>query len=263
MSIGARARPRILVVIIAVAALLVALVMPSVTGSSRALAVGASVAVTPTSGPQNSPITVSGDGFPSSTTLQIVFDQTTLGPITTSTTGTFTGPFIVPKDASIGLHPIYALGQPDRASTDFTVTPTSVHVNVTVGQAFTGLNGQEKTVFSPGDPIWYLVSMTNSGAAAEAVDFTWEGRAPNGRVIFHDTNVFPVQPGTSGIYSPGTIPQDAAPGSYVNQETVTVGGASEVRTSNFTVARSANLDPTNVGQAAKDAFGYCTAGISY
>ena len=123
MSIGARARPRILVVIIAVAALLVALVMPSVTGSSRALAVGASVVVTPTSGPQNSPITVSGDGFPSSTTLQIVFDQTTLGPITTSTTGTFTGPFTVPKDASIGLHPVYALGQPDRASTDFTVTP--------------------------------------------------------------------------------------------------------------------------------------------
>jgi hypothetical protein len=265
MSIGARARPRILVVIIAVAALLVALVMPSVTGSSRALAVGASVAVTPTSGPQNSPITVSGDGFPSSTTLQIDFDQTTLGMIPTSTTGTFTGSFKVPIDASIGLHPVYALGQPDRASTDFTVTPsgtpatpgapggtpappppTSVQPNVTVGQAFTGLDGKEKTLFYPGDRIWYLVSMTNSGAAAEAVDFTWDGYSttPAGRSIFHDKNIFSVQPGTFGVYSPGTIPQDAEPGSYENKETVIVGGGvPEVRTSKFTVIRTVTLNP--------------------
>src|SRR5664280_300059 len=76
MSIGARARPRILVVIIAVAALLVALVMPSVTGSSRALAQVSSVVINPTQGAPGVMITATGSNWVSGHHIQAIWDGT-------------------------------------------------------------------------------------------------------------------------------------------------------------------------------------------
>jgi len=129
MSIGARARPRILVVIIAVAALLVALVMPSVTGSSGALAQVSSVVINPTQGAPGVMITATGSNWVSGHHIQAIWDGTSgnyVGsPAVVNPDGSFTVTFSVPSDAAVGSHVVIFWDSEGRyfetASTPFTV----------------------------------------------------------------------------------------------------------------------------------------------
>ena len=129
MSIGARARSRILVVIIAVAALLLALVMPSVTGSSGALAQVSSVVINPTQGAPGVMITATGSNWVSGHHIQAIWDGTSgnyVGsPAVVNPDGSFTVTFSVPSDAAVGSHVVIFWDSEGRyfetASTPFTV----------------------------------------------------------------------------------------------------------------------------------------------
>jgi Cutinase len=173
MSIGARARSRILVVIIAVAALLLALVMPSVTGSSRALAQTSSAAINPTQGAPGTSVTGTGVNWPAGDHIQAVWDGTTgnyVGsPAVVNPDFSFTVTFSVPSDAAAGSHVVVFWDSEGRyfetASTPFTVdsnpSPSPSGGCAAPSHWLLGLHGMNE---GP--------SPTN--AAGETVESTWQ-----------------------------------------------------------------------------------------
>src|SRR2546421_313482 len=94
-----------------------------ISASPIALAAGASIKLSPTSGPPTSKVTVSGTGFGASETVAITFDTTSVGAATTSSTGAFSQNITVPKSALPGNHTVKATGQTSKltASAPFLV----------------------------------------------------------------------------------------------------------------------------------------------
>src|SRR5437588_8514731 len=90
--------------------------MLSISASSMALAAGASIKLSPTSGPPTSKVTVSGTGFGASEKVTITFDTTSVGAATTSSSGTFSQNIMVPKTALPGNHTVKATGQTSKLS---------------------------------------------------------------------------------------------------------------------------------------------------
>jgi hypothetical protein len=123
-----------------------------------------------------------------------------------------------------------------------TTAPLASANQLTVERAVTAQNNQEKTSFNPGDAIWYAVIVQNSGPPIR-VTFTWQAvnlavpgdSSQFDREIFSDKNTVTIQTGTYTVYSPGTVPSDAA-GPYWNKETVTFNGSTVAVQSTFSVA---------------------------
>ena len=85
-----------------------------ISASPIALAAGASIKLSPTSGPPTSKVTVSGTGFGASETVAITFDTTSVGAATTSSAGAFSQNITVPKSALPGNHTVKATGQTSK-----------------------------------------------------------------------------------------------------------------------------------------------------
>ena len=79
--------------------------------ASPAAAVTASITLKPSSGPPTSKVTVTGTGFGASETVAVGFSGTQRATATTSSTGTLSATFTVPKSALPGNHPVTATGQ--------------------------------------------------------------------------------------------------------------------------------------------------------
>ncbi|HEX6477894.1 MAG TPA: hypothetical protein VF043_03545 [Ktedonobacteraceae bacterium] len=94
-------------------------------------------------------------------------------------------------------------------------------------------NGQDKSNFVTGDAIQYTVLVRNTGNTAVTATFVLKTTGP--RQIFSWNEDVPVPPGFSGYYSPSAIPNDAPPGTYTLQVTVTTQGHSSTKTSQFAV----------------------------
>jgi hypothetical protein len=112
-------------------------------------------------------------------------------------------------------------------------------------------NGNDKINFVDGDPIQYTVIVTNSGSTTVTATFVFEATGP--RQIFSWKEDAPVPQGTHGFYSPSAVPNDAPPGTYTIQVTVTYNGQSSTKKSPFTVM----LTQTNKIWA-----GYATAALA-
>jgi outer membrane protein assembly factor BamB len=70
----------------------------------------ASITLKPGVGPPTSVVTVTGTGFGASETVAVDFSGTQVATATTSSTGTFSATFTVPKSALPGNHPVTATG---------------------------------------------------------------------------------------------------------------------------------------------------------
>jgi outer membrane protein assembly factor BamB len=100
-------RGRSLVVTLAAASAILAVGL----SASPAAAVTTSIALKPSSGPPTSKVTVTGTGFGASETVTVDFSGTQVATATTSSTGTFSTAFNVPKTELPGSYPVTATGQ--------------------------------------------------------------------------------------------------------------------------------------------------------
>jgi hypothetical protein len=94
-------------------------------------------------------------------------------------------------------------------------------------------NGQNKTNFVTGNAIQYTVLVKNTGNTAVTATFVLKATGP--RKIFYWKEDIPVPPGFSGYYSPSAVPNDAPPGTYTIQVTVTTHGKSSTKMGQFGV----------------------------
>jgi outer membrane protein assembly factor BamB len=74
-------------------------------------AVTVSITLKPAAGPPTSTVTVTGTGFGASETVAVDFSAAQVATATTSSAGTFSAIFTVPKPALPGNHPVTATGQ--------------------------------------------------------------------------------------------------------------------------------------------------------
>ena len=82
-----------------------------VVQAAPAAAVTTSITLKPSAGPPTSKVTVTGTGFGASETVAVHFSGIQRATATTSSTGTFSATFRVPKSALPGKHPVTATGQ--------------------------------------------------------------------------------------------------------------------------------------------------------
>jgi hypothetical protein len=82
--------------------------------ASPAAAVTTSISPKPSAGPPTTKVSVTGAGFGASETVTVDFSATQVATATTSSTGTFTAGFTVPKSALPGNYPVTATGETSR-----------------------------------------------------------------------------------------------------------------------------------------------------
>src|SRR5262249_37604165 len=80
--------------------------------AAPAAAVTTSITLKPSAGPPTSKVTVTGAGFGASETVAVDFSGAQVATAATSSAGTFSVKFTVPKSALPGNHPVTATGQP-------------------------------------------------------------------------------------------------------------------------------------------------------
>jgi outer membrane protein assembly factor BamB len=94
------------------AALAVGVAIVVATGASPAQArVTQSIALKPASGPPTTKVSVSGNGFGATEGVVVDFGATKVATATTSSTGSFSASFKVPKAEAPGSYPVKAIGQ--------------------------------------------------------------------------------------------------------------------------------------------------------
>ena len=227
------------VALAAIGALLLAVVVPGATGSSRALGQtsceGSCATISPAQGAPGTRVTATGSGWTAGDKIQAIWNGPTgtdVGsPVVVNSGGGFTLTFAVPSGTAPGSYQVAFYDAAQRffevANEDFTVT------QLTVDQAVTAYTNAEKaTSFNPGQGIWYGVIVTNPGNTPVSATFTV---AVSGGIYPVRTTTAAVQPGIHTEIWPGTIPNSPVAGTYTNTETVVVGGTSYVRQSTFTV----------------------------
>jgi len=97
--------------LIAAALVIVALLVPTVWAVRSAVASGATLTLSPTSGQAGTTVQVSGSGFGHRETVNVSFDSTPVASAQASKSGTFSTTFVVPQTAQPGSHTVTATGQ--------------------------------------------------------------------------------------------------------------------------------------------------------
>lgn len=131
MMRGLSFRPRF--ALAAIGALLLALVAPAAMGSSRALAQGNSVTISPTQGPPGTTVTATGSSYSPGDEIQAIWGDTTgpdVGsPVTVNSSGDFTATFAVPSGTTPGSYQVIFWDETEQdfvtANEEFTVTQAS------------------------------------------------------------------------------------------------------------------------------------------
>jgi hypothetical protein len=110
------------------------------------------------------PLTVTGMGFGGNEKVDLVFDSTALGNVSTDVNGNFTFKTVVPFGSS-GNHTITATGQSSKASSSATFSQSQVYTNVQL-KSYAGAPGVSVTFigsgFLPGEPINITTDRTGS-----------------------------------------------------------------------------------------------------
>jgi hypothetical protein len=127
--------------------------------------------ITPTSGPPNTTVSISGSHFAASTTLTFQFDTATLTPTgstSTDSSGNFTSSITVPSSASVGTHTITVTAGSTTDTATFTVTeaatttPPTTNIPLSLNQS--------------GDTIGSLVGIGGSGFLPDSpIVITYDG----------------------------------------------------------------------------------------
>lgn len=207
-----------------------------------------SVALSPSSGPPGTQVTVTGQNWPAGHGITVSFpDRGFTGPggTTVGPDGSFTFSFTWPSPARPGDHQVAVISRTGPVADAppwpiFTVTPGSPSPPpstpaVTVGKAYVAnSNWAEATQFNPGDLVRYQIVLAASSDAAITVKM--RVAASDGRLILDSAGDVVVSPTHGSMYVESTIPSEALPGTYTQTATVIFNGVTTVRTSRFTVA---------------------------
>jgi hypothetical protein len=184
-------------------------------------------------------------------------DGSVLANTTVQSNGTFTVSFKVPSNAGQGGHTIYFTDLASRYLLTAVFTVTSSTPTVTVERAFTrDGNGNEKSSFAPGDAIQYAEVLNNSNSSSVTATFDIQVTNPSRSVIFSDHWNMTLPGGVVGVYTPSTVPTNAAAGTYNFKVTVTYNGMSSSGQSQFTIMLISILNSSNYA-------GYGTVGSVY
>lgn len=125
----ARIRPRWLIALI-VTPVLLAVIAVTVLSYRQALASGATITLSPTSGAPGVTVQVSGSGFGRREGVTVTFDGTQVAATSASKTGTIATSFAVPQAAAAGNHTVVARGANTGRSASATfqvVVPTAAN----------------------------------------------------------------------------------------------------------------------------------------
>ena len=154
-----RGRSRVLTLAAAAAMLAVGL------AATPAAAATASITLKPASGPPTTKVTVNGAGFGASETVAVDFSSTQVATGTTSSTGTFSETFTVPKSALPGKHPVTATGQTSGLSATAYFLVRTNWAQFHFSPANSGFNPYEN-VISPANVPGLKLAWTNNSAGS-------------------------------------------------------------------------------------------------
>ncbi len=132
----------------------------------------------PTSGTAGTSVSVSGIDFAAAEVVTLTFDTTTVGTVTTSSTGTFTKSITVPSSAAVGSHTITATGGTSKivesgkysvlAINSLSISPTSALPGAVITVSGAGYNATETVTIKLGSTT-IGTATTSSGAFSVSV----------------------------------------------------------------------------------------------
>jgi len=205
-----------------------------------------SVALSPTSGPPGTQVTVTGQNWPAGHTISISFpDRGFWGPgsTTSNSDGSFTFSFAWPSPSAPGEHQVAVIDNTGPVDGPpypiFTVTPepdsTPPASKLTVDRAYVANSSwAETTQVNPGDIVRYQVVIAASDTAVVNVRMRVTGK--EGQAIFDGGGDVNVSASDGSVFFESAIPPDARSGTYTQTATVIHNGVTTVRTSSFAVA---------------------------
>lgn len=232
--------------VVAMSFLLGTMSLPLAMAPSVALAQGTSLSVVPTSGPPNTLVTATGNGFPAyDTRIQIWFDQINTGKTATAdASGHFSVNFNVPSNVTLGLHPVYATDGRNYASTSFTVIQQKTPLSI-ASIAVDDQNWNAKKAFTQGNEARFVVYVHNSSSSSDSATLKATVISGSGVTLLNSNPWNVTIPGNStpGYVWKVTIPQSAPPGLYYYHAIVTNSLGSVDGWAVFTVRNSISYNP--------------------
>jgi outer membrane protein assembly factor BamB len=183
--------------------------------ATPAAAATASITLKPASGPPTTKVTVNGAGFGASETVAVDFSSAQVATGTTSSTGTFSETFTVPKSALPGKHPVTATGQTSGLSATQNFLVATNWAQFHFSPTNSGFNPYEN-VISPANVPGLKLAWTNNSAGpigsspAVASGVLYVGTQFNGLLAFSAAGTgCSGSPVTCNPLWTGTIPAQA------------------------------------------------------
>jgi hypothetical protein len=143
----------------------------------------------------------------------------------------------IPSNACAGTY-TYKLsvtygGSTSSKSTNFTVNCSGGSVTVSSVWTTDG-NSNSKSTFNCGDSIRYYGDIYNNTGSSKTAYFSWSVTGPCGSIASWSGNLT-TGAGTYRWYLSGSIPSNACAGTYTYKLSVTYGGSTSSKSTNFTV----------------------------
>lgn len=213
--------------------------------ASPAIAGTTGITLKPAFGPPTTKVSVSGTGFGASETVTVDFNSAPVATATTSSTGTFTAAFTVPKTAPPGKYPVTATGQSSGLSATAYFLVRTNWAQLRFSAAGTGFNPYENVLSTSnvGNLAWAWQEPSTLAVTNISPPSVYNG------VLYTSgaANLYAINPATRAVLWTGT----AGPSGSVHTPAV-VNGVAYIASSdgNFyaysTKASSANCSGTPV-----------------
>lgn len=196
--------------------------------STTSFSVKLSLLVAPTTAPPSSSVAVSGSGFGHSETVDLAFDGTASGSVSTDSHGTFTGAAVaIPASATAGSHTVTATGRNSGRTAKHTLKVRVDWPQFHDGPTHTGYNASEN-VLKASNVAQLTVDWT---ATLGSIGAHVGSPTVAGGVVYEAFNklyAFPVACGTGGAHcSPtwvGKVPNGSSAAPAVANGEVYIGG---------------------------------------